>query len=363
MGGSPRFCVQCGNELKPDLRFCVRCGHEAASGRGYEAASTIPAPAQDDAVPPALRPGEPTSQSNWPYQPTQTAPALWPDQFAPPPDDPWRQPGRFSPSPGEAGYPADPGIERAAGPPRSSRPAGLPRSSRPAGPPRFSRPAGPPRPRRTVVLAVAVLLVAGLAVAAAVYLRGSSHTARTSAGASQTSAARQGTEPTGTTSPSTNSGPASAGALISERQAAADLAGLLARSVQDRSSIVAAAADVADCGPTLSQDPQTFQNAAASRQQLLSQLASLPGRSTLPAALLQSLTGAWQASAAADQDLGKWAQDEVSGGCTQNDQADPNFQAAAGPDDQATTDKKAFVDQWNPIASQYGLTTYRWNQL
>jgi hypothetical protein len=354
LGGSRRFCVQCGNELKPDLRFCVRCGHEAASGRGYEAASAMPAPVQDDAAPPALDPGEPTSQSNWPYQPTKTAPALWPDRFAPPPEDAWRQPGRFSPSPGEADYPADPGIRRVGGPPRSSRPAG---------PPRSSRPAGPPRSRRTLVLAVAVLLVAGLAIGAALYLRGSSHTARTSAGASQTSAAAQGTEPTSTTSPSTGSGAASTGALISERQAATDLAGLLARSVQDRSSIVAAAADVGDCGPTLSQDPQTFQTAAASRQQLLGQLASLPGRSTLPAGLLQSLTGAWQASAAADQDLGKWAQDEVSLGCTQNDQADPNFKAAAGPDDRATTDKKAFVDQWNPIASQYGLTTYRWNQL
>jgi hypothetical protein len=345
LGGSRRFCVQCGNELKPDLRFCVRCGHEAASGRGYEAASTMPAPVQEDAVPPALDSGAPTGQSKWPYQPTRTAPALWPNQFAPPPDDPWRQPGRFSPGPGEADYPAGPGIQR------------------PTGPPRSSRPAGPPRSRRTLVLAVAVLLVAGLAVAAAVYLRGSSHAASSGAGASRTSAARQGTEPTGTTSAPASSGAASTGALVSERQAATDLAGLLAQSVQDRSSIVAAASDVAHCGPTLSQDPQTFQNAAASRQQLLSRLAGLPGRAALPAAMLQSLTGAWQASAAADQDLGKWAQDEVSRGCTQNDQADPNFKAAAGPDDQATADKKAFVGQWNPIASQYGLTTYRWNQL
>ena len=79
--------------------------------------------------------------------------------------------------------------------------------------------------------------------------------------------------------------------------------------------------------------------------------------------MLQSLTGAWQASVAADQDLGKWAQDEVSKGCTPNDQADANFQAASGPDRQATTDKKAFVGQWNAIASQYGLAKYQWNQL
>ena len=117
------------------------------------------------------------------------------------------------------------------------------------------------------------------------------------------------------------------------------------------------------CGPSLNQDPQTFQNAAASHQQLLSQLSSLAGRSALPAAMLQSLTSAWQASAAADKDLGQWAQDEVSNGCIQNDQADPSFQAAAGPDGQATTEKKAFVSQWDSIASQYRLTTYQWNQL
>jgi hypothetical protein len=46
-----------------------------------------------------------------------------------------------------------------------------------------------------------------------------------------------------------------------------------------------------ECGPTLSQDPQVLESAAASRQRLLSQLASLPGRSALPAQMLQALTG------------------------------------------------------------------------
>jgi hypothetical protein len=163
------------------------------------------------------------------------------------------------------------------------------------------------------------------------------------------------------TAPSASS--VSSSAHISEQQAATNLAALLRQSVTDRSSITVAVTDVDQCGPSLNQDPQTFQSAAASHQQLLSQLSSLPGRSALPAAMLQSLTSAWQASAAADKDLGQWARDEVSNGCTQNDQADPKFQAAAGPDGQATTEKKAFVSQWNPIASQYRLATYQWNQL
>jgi hypothetical protein len=354
--------------------------------REYEATSTMPVPVQGDAVPPGLASGEPAWPSKGSYQPTQTTPGLAPlppGDFRPPPTqsapgvgDLWRQPDRFSPSPGGPIYRTGPGVPQPTdqlrfpapgGPvyrtgPGVPQPTDPPRPPGPAGPPRSPRPAGPGRSRRTLVLILTVLLAAGLAAAVAVYVLRPSHSSKSSAAASQTGTATQAAEPS-PTSPPTSSGPASSPATVSEQQAATDLAGLLAQSVQDRSSIVAAEADVSDCGPTLSQDPQTFQNAAASRQQLLSQLADLPGRSALPVALLQDLTGAWQASEAADQDLGKWAQDEVSQGCTQNDQADRNYQAAGTPDNQATTDKKAFVSQWNPIATQYGLTTYQWNQL
>jgi hypothetical protein len=113
----------------------------------------------------------------------------------------------------------------------------------------------------------------------------------------------------------------------------------------------------------LSQDPQVFETAATARQRLLSQLASLPGRPALSGQMVQALTGAWQASAAADLDFARWAGDELSQGCTPGDQADPAFRAAAGPDARATTAKKAFVSLWNPVAAQYGLPSYRWNQL
>jgi hypothetical protein len=210
---------------------------------------------------------------------------------------------------------------------------------------------------------LAVLLPAVVAAAVAFFLLGPSHATSPNAGTTQTSAGNQATAQASTASPSVSTSPSLSPTQVPEQQAASNLAGLLSESVKDRSSITAAVNDVNSCGPTLSRDPQTFQNAAASRQQLLSQLAGLSGRSALPAAMLQSLTGAWQASAAADQDLGKWAQDEVSKGCTPNDEADVGFQAAKGPDSQATTDKKAFVGQWNSIASQYGLTKYQWNQL
>ncbi len=158
------------------------------------------------------------------------------------------------------------------------------------------------------------------------------------------------------------SGSGLASAPPSEQSAAQALAQLLTSSVSDRSAVVNAVSDVNDCGDP-SQDQQTFQEAASSRQQLISELDSLTGASMLPAQMLQDLNGAWQASMQADQDFAAWASDESSDGCTPDDSADSNFQAAADPDNEATADKQAFVNLWNPVASQYGLTTYAWNQL
>ncbi len=216
------------------------------------------------------------------------------------------------------------------------------------------------RSRWPFVVGVVALLAAG--GAAAVFIVKPFQHSQDAASATRTSppAAVQRLSASATAAPSsaavTPSSP-------SAQQAAASLAGLLAQSVTDRSSTVNAVNSVSQCGPTLSQDPQILESAATSRESLLSQLASLPGRPALPGPMLQALTGAWLASATADRDFAQWAQDELSQGCTQNDQGDPNFQAAAAPDAQATTDKKAFVKLWNPIAAQYGLTSYTWNQL
>ena len=148
-----------------------------------------------------------------------------------------------------------------------------------------------------------------------------------------------------------------------EQQAATQLAGLLSQSGHDASSIATAYDDVNACGPRLAQDAQTFSSGATSRQQLLTQLSTMPGRSALPADMLQTLTTAWQASITADQDYGQWAQDEASGSCKKNDHSDPHFTAANAPDIKATSQKEVFLRQWNPIASKYGLPTYQWYQI
>ena len=157
--------------------------------------------------------------------------------------------------------------------------------------------------------------------------------------------------------------PGASAAAPSERAAAASLATLLAQTAADRSSIVGAFGAVEDCTAALGQAPHAFQNSAASRQRLLQRLATLPGRSALPAAMLQALTGAWQASAAVDTDLAKWAQDEAANGCKPHDHADANYQASNTPDVQATNDKAAFVGMWDTIAAKYGLTRYQTSQL
>jgi protein kinase-like protein len=152
-------------------------------------------------------------------------------------------------------------------------------------------------------------------------------------------------------------------AVPPRQQAAQALAALLAQSGTDRAAVTKAVTAVQDCSPGLSQDETIFSTAASSHQALLGQLAALPDRSALPASMLQDLTAAWQASGQADQDFATWTEDEIAHGCSTNYQSEPGYQAAAAPDNQATTDKKAFAALWTAIADEYGLPSYQYNQI
>ena len=199
-------------------------------------------------------------------------------------------------------------------------------------------PRRPGRPLVPVILAAAlVAVVAGVVIFRA--LSGSTAAAGTS-----------GTTP-------------SASSQDARRQVAVRLSGLLAQSVTDRAAVIGAAEDVRGCGPSLPQDARTFARSASSRQHLLSLLASLPGRPLLPAAMLQDLTSAWQASDQVDTDLARWTQDNIARGCHGNSRSDASLRASYIPEDQAAVGKQAFATLWDPIAAQYGLTTYQRNQL
>jgi hypothetical protein len=208
------------------------------------------------------------------------------------------------------------------------------------------------------VLIGAVVLGAGAAIAFVAFP--SHHKLASNAGTAYNGVTVRPTSPTA--APASSSSAASP-APTSREQAAQALSALLAQSGTDRTAVTQAANAVEDCSADLGQDETTFSKAASARQALLGQLAALPGRSTLPAPVLQDLTLAWQASGQADQDFVKWTQDEIAQGCSTNDQSDANFQAATAPDDEATKYKKAFAGLWTSIATQYSLPVYQYNQV
>jgi len=247
-----------------------------------------------------------------------------------PPDGPYQPGGPYQPA---GPYPPGP------------YPPGGPGGPFPPGPPQdgkrrpWSRlPSGRLTP--AIIAVVLVLVVAGVVIAA---MHGSSSS-------SSTPGATGGGTPTAT---------ASANAQA-EKLAATQLAALLPQSGADRGKVVNAVVDVQNCGKNLAQDSATFSTAAANRQALVTRLSALPNRAALSPTMVSALTGAWQASAQADTDLSKWAQDELSRGCHKGKTGnDANLKASYGPDGKATADKQAFTRLWNPLARQYDLKTYQ----
>jgi hypothetical protein len=360
----------CGHPRQPGRRFCTICGQPVPGDSPTETVAVRPRPEQ-----PASPPGVPQAQ---PWEPGQVwvPDNAWPSQ----PEQPWQQPAQ----PGYAAteyaapqYAAPEYPQQALGQQGYGQPGMYPAGPGPATPgpgPAGPGPAGGRQPRWPVVagIVLAAALLGGGAGGYILVAHPFSHspsTANNVADSSQLPAASQSVSQapasTGPASPSaTPAGPATPTVTPTpsqspaEQQAASAVAGLLSQSVSDRSAINQAYNDVSGCGPLLGQDQQTFQQAASSRQSLITQLSSLPDAQSLPAAVLSDLTGAWQASEQVDQDYAQWADDENTQGCADQDYSDPSYEAAVSPNEQATSDKTAFVALWNPIAKKYGLTTY-----
>lgn len=241
-----------------------------------------------------------------------------------PPGGPYQPAGPYPPGPYPPGGPGGPFPP---GPPQDGR--RRPWSRLPSG-----------RLTPVIIAVVLVLVVAGVVIAA---MHGNSSS-------SSTGGTTGGSTPTATASGNTQA----------EKLATTQLSALLPESGADRGKVVNAVVDVQNCGKNLAQDAATFSTAAANRQALLTRLGALPNRAALSPAMVSALTGAWQASAQADTDLSKWAQDELSRGCHKAKTGnDANLKASYGPDSQATADKQAFTRLWNPLARQYALKTYQ----
>jgi hypothetical protein len=216
-----------------------------------------------------------------------------------------------------------------------------------------SGPQGDGRPpyKRPLVLVAAG---AGVAVIVAIALVLSSHGGSPSPSAGPSSSASG--SPTGTSSANATA--------KTQHQAAAALAQLLSQSGGDRAEVGAAYTNVSTCGKDLAKDATTFNKAAANRRTLLGKLAKLPGRSALPEEMLTDLTNAWKASATVDADLAKWATDEAGHCNKKRVLKDKNYVAATGAaNNEATNNKNAFVELWNPLAKKNGLAKVQPTQI
>jgi hypothetical protein len=383
MGGSQRYCVECGHELRPGGRFCTVCGRAAGNDSGQAAVAGRGA---GEAPPPGDAGQAPAAAGQAPAATGQAPPPGAAGQAPPPGAEgqtpvAGQAPAAAGQAPGEARavkalasevpevpeVPAEPAPASRTWPAATPDwPPGRPGGQASAGPGPAERPLSPAagaaspdegrrrRSRWLLAVGLTVLLVGGGA-GAAVLLLHSSAKSTASPGASH--------GPTPATERSASFSATASSSPSAQQQGAEGLAALIAQSVPDRSAAVSAVSDINNCGPSLSQDAQALASAATSRQHLLSRLANLPDRSALSAPMLQALTSAWQASVQADQDYVQWVRDEASRACTPNDHSDSGYRKALGPDGQATAGKKEFVRLWNPLADQYGLTGYKWNQL
>ena len=359
MSDTGNNCQGCGAPYNPGTLFCTRCGLPVAAASGASGPDTRTMMAPGKGTPPAgnaapggspeWRPGQDWSPGAGQQQEQQVPWWLAP---SPPGQQGYGQPGYSVPSTG----------------PQAT---GVPG---PAGPSPQLPPGGGQRPSRLPIIAVTVAAAALLGSGAGAYVliaRPFSPTASTTANGTNAANVSQSTSapatpgsstPAQSSAATTPAAPPSSQASqgTSEQQAATALAGLLRQSSADRSAINDAYNDAYSCGGNLSGDQQTFQQAASSRQSLLNQLNGLPGAHALPAQMLSDLTNAWQASLSVDNDYAQWAGDESSSGCSLQD---PGYTAAETPNEQATTDKNAFVSQWNPIAQRFSLAQYSGDQI
>ena len=158
-----------------------------------------------------------------------------------------------------------------------------------------------------------------------------------------------------TSCPTTAPPPATAGAGT-ERSEALAVNALLAQSTNDRNQVRSAISALTSC-TEVATGAAALQSVATSRRSLLDRLHDL-GLGQLPnGPRLQSvLAAALSESVQADQDFAAWARGLVSDGCRPASATNnPDYQAAAGPDNAAESDKAVFARLWAPVARQFDL--------
>lgn len=215
-----------------------------------------------------------------------------------------------------------------------------------------------------IALVVVLALVGGLTY----YLssRNQSRSALSNAAANESVRTRS-TSGASTNTNAAGSLPSTSGTDTAQSEATA-LNSLISSSAAARSGVQPAYNDIDGCtdnGGNLLSDDTTLQQAATTRQSLLSQLQQLDV-SQLPQsdALVQYLISAWSESISADQSFAAWAQDEINAGCTQQDHGDPNWISGNSASAQADADKNNFTQIWNStIATTYNVGQWQTDQI
>jgi hypothetical protein len=94
-------------------------------------------------------------------------------------------------------------------------------------------------------------------------------------------------------------------------------------------------------------------------------VASIPYGWALPSEMLLDISDVWGAEQQQYAALTTWASNEEKSvsGCSRDYAANTYYQLATQPDSDETLEKHLFVSSWNPLAIQWRLPTYQWDQL
>lgn len=140
--------------------------------------------------------------------------------------------------------------------------------------------------------------------------------------------------------------------------AASQLDALLQQSHQARNQVVEATQGVSNCTMSPQDGINEVQAAIDLRLQVADGLLSVDV-SALPSGpdMITNLASALQSSVEADNDYIAWMNTVAAQGCPVPS-SDPSFQAASNASQSATAAKQTFINEWDPIASRYGLTHY-----
>ena len=158
---------------------------------------------------------------------------------------------------------------------------------------------------------------------------------------------------------SSTPGAGSSSASTAAGRAAAKVDALIAQSVSDHQSVVAAIGQIGSrTNPTSA--ATTLSNVAVQRQHVDDQLVSVDWAALSGGRELEAeLDAALRASTASDSDYATWGRHVAASGCAAGQSAaqDGAYTAAQASDSSASSAKTQFVEAWNPLASSFGLPT------